>query len=71
MNCEQAELILMDSLMGDSSSDDRQELAEHLAGCPRCSAEAAAMESTWRDLGEADQLRSSSNSDRMIHLVVA
>jgi anti-sigma factor RsiW len=66
MKCEKAELLLMDSLMGDLSSDDRQELAEHLAGCSRCSAEAAAMESTWRELGEADQLRSSSNSARMI-----
>jgi hypothetical protein len=65
MKCEDAELSMMNSLMGESSPDDRQALDEHLKGCSPCSTELAAMESMWRELGEADQLRKSSDSDRM------
>ena len=65
MKCEDAQLLMMDSLMGESSPDDRQALDEHLEGCSLCSTELAAMESMWRELGEADQLRKGSDSDRM------
>ena len=66
MKCEQVEVLLIDSLMGELSSDDRESLNEHLSSCPRCSLEAAAIESTWRDLGEVDQLRKHPDSERMV-----
>jgi hypothetical protein len=66
MKCEQIEVLLVDSLMGELSPDDRELLDEHLSRCPRCSSEAVAMESTWRNLGEVDRLRKHSDSERMV-----
>lgn len=54
MNCEQADKLLMDSLMGRLSDDNRRDLDEHLQGCDRCRSEASGMEELWQDLGDLD-----------------
>ena len=66
MNCQEIQLMLIDSLMGELSDDDREAVNQHLSTCPQCSSEAQTMDSTWRELGEADRLRSRSDSDRMM-----
>jgi hypothetical protein len=52
MNCKRADRLLMDSLMGTLSPEDRQDLDAHLVSCARCSEEAAGMESLWLELGD-------------------
>lgn len=65
MNCKQADKLLMDSLMGALSSEDRQNLDEHLASCRRCSEEATGLESLWHDLGDLDQTRLEVPSEKL------
>ena len=65
MNCEQAELMLIDSLMGELDDEAADDLTDHLAGCPRCSTEAAALETAWRDLGAVDRMRRVPDSERL------
>lgn len=55
MNCEKADKLLMDSLMGALSAENRRDLDEHLATCERCREEAQGMESIWQDLGDLDE----------------
>ena len=66
MKCEKVELLLIESLMGEIEPSVRSAVAEHLASCPRCAAEAAELETTWRDLGAADRLRKGPDSERMV-----
>lgn len=51
MNCEEATPLLMDRLQGNVLPGDEKRLAEHLATCTACSAEAAALAETWASLG--------------------
>lgn len=55
MKCEKVEQLLMDSLMGSLSPQDRESLDEHLVGCRRCQEEASRLEGLWEDLGGLDQ----------------
>jgi len=65
MKCEQADKLLMDSLMGVLGDTDRQALDEHLAGCDRCQREAAGVESLWQDLGDLDNAGHEVPSDKL------
>lgn len=65
MNCDQADKLLMDSLMGALSAEDRQALDEHLTTCERCREEAMGVESLWQDLGDLDQARVEVPSDKL------
>lgn len=65
MNCDQADKLLMDSLMGALDPDDRRDLDEHLASCERCGEEAAGMESLWQELGDLDASRRAVPSDKL------
>lgn len=66
MKCEQTELMLIDSLMGELDEQAIDSLSNHLAGCPRCTAEAAAIEEAWRDLGAVDRLRPRPDSASLV-----
>ncbi len=65
MNCEKADKLLMDSLMGALGAEERRDLDEHLASCERCGEEAAEMETLWHELGRLDDSRSEVPSDRL------
>jgi len=65
MNCEQADKLLMDSLMGALSADDRRDLDEHLAGCDRCRQESLGVETLWQDLGDLDESPVEVPSDKL------
>ena len=65
MKCDRANKLLMDSLMGALSSEDRRNLDEHLASCDLCSEEAIGMESLWHDLGDLDQARLEVPSEKL------
>ena len=65
MNCDKADKLLMDSLMGALQPAEQQGLEEHLATCERCRQEAAGMESLWQDLGDMDEERGAVPSDRL------
>ena len=54
MKCEQAQRLLMDSLMGRLEDADRRQLDEHLAGCERCRAESHNVETLWQQLGDLE-----------------
>ena len=66
MRCEEVEVLLVESLMSDLEPSVRRAVAEHLASCAKCAAEAAEMETTWRDLGAVDRLRKGPDSERMV-----
>ena len=57
MNCDQADRLLMDSLMGTLSAANRRELDLHLVECQRCREEVVGVESLWQDLGDLDEPR--------------
>ena len=65
MNCDKADKLLMDSLMGALGAEDRRDLDGHLAACERCSREAEQMERLWHELGDLEESRSEVPSDRM------
>lgn len=65
MNCEQADKLLLDSLMGALDAENRQALDEHLETCDRCRQEAAGVESIWQDLGDLDEARHEVPSDKL------
>ncbi len=54
MNCNKADKLMMDSLMGALSVEDRRHLDAHLESCERCAREAASTETLWHDLGDLD-----------------
>ena len=65
MNCDKAEELLIDSLMGALERQDQQLLEGHLASCDRCRQEAAGMEALWQDLVDLDEGRAGVPSDRL------
>jgi len=65
MICEQADKLLMDSLMGALGAEDRRQLDEHLATCERCREEATGVESLWQDLGDLDESRQEVPSEKL------
>lgn len=65
MNCEQADKLLMDSLMDALSAEDRQELDEHLASCERCQSEVTGLQSLWQDLGDLEETQREIPSERL------
>lgn len=65
MNCDQADKLLMDSLMGALKAEDRRALDEHLATCERCREEANGVESLWQDLGDLEGSRHEVPSDKL------
>lgn len=65
MNCEQADKLLVDSLMGDLGFEERRELEEHLAVCESCQEEATGVETLWQDLGDLDDRRLEVPSERL------
>jgi hypothetical protein len=65
MNCENADKLLMDSLMSALEAPDRQALDEHLATCESCREEATGVESLWQDLGDLDASRHEVPSDKL------
>lgn len=54
MTCEETTPLLMDRLQGGISRAGEERLAEHLATCAACRAEAEALTETWNDLGSLD-----------------
>lgn len=65
MNCDQADKLLMDSLMGTLSAEDRRQLDEHLSSCDRCREEATNVESLWQDLGDLGETGQAVPSDKL------
>ena len=65
MNCDKANKLLTDSLMGALDAEDRRELDEHLASCDRCGAEATDMETLWHELGDLEGSGHEVPSDRL------
>lgn len=65
MNCDKANKLQTDSLMGALDAEDRRELDEHLASCERCGAEAAEMETLWHELGDLEESDHEVPSDRL------
>lgn len=65
MNCEQADRLLLDSLMGALDTENRQALDRHLESCDRCRQEATSFESIWHDLGDLDEASHEVPSDRL------
>ena len=65
MNCDKADKLLMDSLIGALATEDRRTLDEHLAECQRCREEVAGMESLWEDLGDLEESRLEVPSDKL------
>ena len=57
MNCDQANKLIVDSLMGELGGQERRELDQHLASCQSCRHEAAGVEGLWQDLGDMDETR--------------
>jgi anti-sigma factor RsiW len=55
MSCENTAELVMDRLKGQISAADERRLAEHLATCAACQAEAAMMSSVWDQLGSLDE----------------
>jgi hypothetical protein len=55
MSCENTAELIMDRLKGQISAADERLLAEHLATCAACQAEAAMMTSVWDQLGSLDE----------------
>jgi hypothetical protein len=53
MRCDELTERVCDRLTGDSAPAAAAELRAHLDACPACAAEAAALESLWRDLDPA------------------
>ncbi len=52
MSCERISERTADRLMGALDESEAAVLRDHLAGCPGCAAESAALERLWNDLGE-------------------
>ena len=52
MTCEEMPEKLVDGWSGTATSEDAAALAEHLAACAACRAEAEALERLWREIGE-------------------
>ena len=65
MNCDQANKLLTDSLMGALGPEDRRDLEEHLRSCERCNEEAAAFETLWHDLGDLEESSPEIPSERL------
>lgn len=65
MNCNKADKLMMDSLMGDLGVEDRRSLDEHLESCERCAREAASIETLWHDLGDLDAAPVEVPSDKL------
>jgi hypothetical protein len=65
MNCDQADKLLMDSLMGALEAENRQALDGHLATCERCREEATGVESLWQDLGDLQESGHEVPSDKL------
>ncbi len=65
MNCDQADKLLMDSLMGALGAEDRRRLDEHLETCDRCRQEASGVESLWQDLADLEESRPEVPSDKL------
>lgn len=51
MNCETCRTLLVDRLAGGLASEDERTIADHVAGCSGCAAEAEELAATWRSLG--------------------
>jgi hypothetical protein len=51
MNCETCRTLVVDRLAGDLAPQNERAIADHLAGCPACAAEAEELATTWQSLG--------------------
>ena len=65
MNCDKADKLMMDSLLGELRAEDRFELDKHLADCERCHEAVTGMESLWEELGDLEEPGHKIPSDRL------
>lgn len=61
MNCQETKKRLPVYLDDALESDERQQIADHLAACTDCQAEARALEKTWELLGAAKAIEPDPN----------
>lgn len=53
-DCKDFEALLAGALAGELGAAERRALDEHLAGCPRCAAEAESLGALWQGLGRLE-----------------
>lgn len=65
MDCERAVEALIDRAAGQLADADASALAEHLASCARCRAEAAEVDGLWNDLAALRTIPAQAHTDRL------